>query len=275
MDEWREGFRIFTANCYLSNQCIMPDAYQPDWDIYTCHIEDKPAIIGLDLDLRRFAPLSKKPYAIFISVYLKAPRADGFPQGDEFTMLGEIEDCLVQQLETTLQAHFVGRTMSDGVRDFYFYAAGTLLHDKYIADAMIQFPDYSYDFGVKEDKTWELYFDFLFPDVQEFQRIQNRKVLRTLKQHGDIAEKARLIDHWIYFSGETEREIYGQQVQRLGFVIEARPVDEKDPQPYGLRLSRNDRTDEESIDAAVMLLWELAQEMNARYDGWETVIVAQ
>jgi uncharacterized protein (TIGR01619 family) len=275
MDEWREGFRIFTAVCYISNQCFMPDVYQPDWDIYTCHIEDKPAIIGLDLDLRRFAPLSKKPYAIYVSVYLNHPRADGFPQGDEFSVLGEIEDCLVQQLETTLQAHFVGRTISDGVRDYYFYTANTLLHDKYISDAMIQFPTYRYDYGVKEDKTWELYFDFLLPDVQEFQRIQNRKVLRTLKEHGDISGKPRQIDHWVYFSAETERELYVQQVMRLGFVIEGRPVDKKGTQPYGLQLSRNDRTDEESIDAAVMLLWELAQELNARYDGWETVIVAQ
>ncbi len=54
-------------------------------------------------------------------------------------LLGEIEDCLVQQLETTLQAHFVGRTMSNGVQRFLFLHFSTLLHDKYIADAMIQF----------------------------------------------------------------------------------------------------------------------------------------
>jgi len=275
MDEWHEGLCIFTADSYISNQCIMPDAYQPDWDIYTCHIEDKPAIIGLDLDLRRFAPLPKKPYAIFVSVYLRDPRPDGFPQRDEFTVLGEIEDWLVQELEKNLQAHFVGRTMSNGVRDFYFYCANTLLHDKFITEAMVRYPQYHYEYGVKEDKTWELYFDYLLPDVQEFQRIQNRKVLRTLKQHGDIASKARLIDHWVYFNAEAERDVFGQQVEKLGFVIEGRPVDQKGPQPYGLQLSRTDCTDEESIDAAVMLLWELAQEMNARYDGWETVIVAQ
>ncbi|MBW8686918.1 DUF695 domain-containing protein [Chitinophaga rhizophila] len=253
----------------------MPDAYQPDWDIYTCHIEDKPAIIGLDLGLRRFAPLSKKPYSLFITVYLNQPRPDGFPHGEEFSMLGEIEDWLVQELENSLKAHFVGRTMSDGIRDFYFYTSDIQDYEQCIASAMARFPNYRYECGMKEDKTWELYFDYLFPDVQEFQRIQNRKVLRTLKQHGDIAERERVVDHWIYFSAEAEREIFGQQVQRLGFAIEARPIDEKGPQPYGLKLSRTDRTDEESIDTAVMMLWELAQEMNARYDGWETVIVAQ
>ncbi len=50
----------------------MPDAYQPDWDIYTCHIEDKPAIMGLDLDLRRFAPLSKAVCHLHISVFKKS-----------------------------------------------------------------------------------------------------------------------------------------------------------------------------------------------------------
>ncbi|ACU61530.1 protein of unknown function DUF1260 [Chitinophaga pinensis DSM 2588] len=271
----RRVMYLYSRQLHFSNQCIMPDAYQPDWDIYTCHIEDKPAIIGLDLGLRRFAPLTRKPYSIFISVYLKHPRPDGFPHGDEFSKLGVIEDCLVQQLETSLNAHFVGRTISNGVRDFYFYSSNTSGYEESIAEAMAQFPDYRYECGMKEDKTWELYFDYLFPDTQELQRIHNRKVLRTLKQHGDIAERERIIDHWVYFSAEAEREIFGQQVERLGFAIEGRPVDEKGPQPYGLKLSRNDRTDEESIDSAVMMLWELAQEVNARYDGWETVIVAQ
>jgi uncharacterized protein (TIGR01619 family) len=275
MDEWRGGFRIFTADCYTSNKRFMSNAYQPDWDIYTCQIEDNPAIIGLDLDLRRFAPLAKKPHAIYISVYLNNPRADGFPQKDEFETLGEIEDCLVQQLETTLQAHFVGRTISNGVRDFYFYTANTLLYEKHISEVMVRFPNYRYDYGVKEDKTWELYFDFLFPDVQEFQRMQNRKVLRTLREHGDIAEKERHIDHWIYFSAEADRELYWQQVEQQGFAVEARPEDKNSKQPFGLQLSRNDKTDEESIDNAVMLLWELAQQLNAHYDGWETVVVAE
>ena len=171
-------FCIFTELLIRSTFFYMHRNYQPDWDIYTCAIEDSPAIIGLDLDLRRFAPLKDKPHAIFISVYLNHPRPDGFPQGDEFAVLGEIEDSLVEQLESRLSAHFVGRTISAGVRDYYFYTGNTLLYDKYISDAMVNFPHYRYDFGVREDKTWELYFDFLLPDVQEFQRIQNRKVLR-------------------------------------------------------------------------------------------------
>lgn len=261
--------------CYFPNQCFMPNDYRPDWDIYTCHIEDNPAIIGLDLDLRRFAPLNSKPFAVHVSVYLNDPRPDGFPKGTEFETLGEIEDHLVQQLELTLHAHFAGRTISAGVRDFYFYTADPSLHDKFITDAMTRFPGYKYDYGVKEDKNWELYFDFLFPDIQEFQRIQNRKVLRTLKQHGDIPEKERHIDHWIFFSTEADRDRYWKMIQSQRFIIEGWPLEKDGELPYGLQISRNDKTDEDSIDITVMYLWELAREMNARYDGWETVIVAQ
>jgi hypothetical protein len=161
------------------------------------------------------------------------------------------------------------------VRDFYFYTANPLLHEECITAAMGRFPDYKYEYGVKEDKNWELYFDFLFPDIHEFQRIQNRKVLRTLQQNGDIAEKERHIDHWIFFHTEAERDLYWKQIQPNGFAVEGWPAEPDSELPYGLQVSRNDKTDEESIDMTVMLLWELARGLNARYDGWETVIVAQ
>jgi len=250
---------------------LMPKDYKPDWDIYTCHIDDMPAIIGLDLDLRRFAPLAGKPYLLHIAVYMNSPRADGFPDGEEFRILGEIEDRLVVHL-SDLQAQFAGRIISGGVRDFYFYTA----NDKTsVNDVMIQFPDYQYEVEIKEDKTWEGYFDFLFPDTQEFQRMQNRKVLRMLKQHGDIEEKARHIDHWIFFPTEEIRDLYWQKIQPNGFIVESWLAESESELPYGLKVSRTDRTDEETIDATVMPLWELARDMNARYDGWETVIVAQ
>ncbi|HEU4554344.1 MAG TPA: DUF695 domain-containing protein [Chitinophaga sp.] len=247
--------------------------YQPDWDIYTCAIEDSPAIIGLDLDLRRFAPLKDKPHALFISVYLNHPRSDGFPQSEEFATLGEIEDSLVEHLEDKLNAFFVGRTISNGVRDFYFYTGNTLLHDKAIADVMINFPSYRYDFGVQEDRTWELYFDFLLPDVQEFQRIQNRKVLRTLQKHADNSECPRPVDHWIFFTRETERDQYWQQVKEQGFRIEKNNRSSEKDYPYALHISRMDKTTDDSIDQVVMYLWELARVLNGRYDGWETNIV--
>lgn len=247
--------------------------YRPDWDIYTCHIEDGPAVIGLDLDLRRFAPLKEKPNAVYISVYLNNPREDGFPRGDEFALMGEIEDSLVENLQSKLNAHFVGRTFSNGVRDFYFYAGNTLLHDKFIADTMINFPNYKYDYGVKEDKNWELYFDFLFPDVYEFQRIQNRKVLRTLQKHGDIKEKERPIDHWINFRNEADKSLYWERIKDIGFKIEEESKTPDPEFPVKLHISRVDKADEPNINEVVMTLWELAKELNANYDGWETCIV--
>lgn len=263
-DEWL--FCIFT---------VMLNDYQPDWDIYTCQIEEQPAIIGLDLALRHLAPFPHQPDAIYIAIYMNHPREDGFPQGDEFAVLGDIEDCLVQQLEKRLQASFVGRTISNGVRDFYFYTGNSTGYDRIISEVMSLFPTYRYDYELISDRNWERYFDFLFPDVQEFQRIQNRKVLRTLQQHGDVASRFRHIDHFIFFPGEAERDAYWQEICQEGYQLEAQLMHADEPLPFGLRISRQDKTDAESIDAAVMRLWALAQTHNASYDGWETVIVAE
>jgi uncharacterized protein (TIGR01619 family) len=247
--------------------------YRPDWDIYTCHIEESPAVIGLDLDLRRFAPLKDKPNAIYITVYLNNPREDGFPRDAEFAIMGEIEDKLVEALQSKLDAQFVGRTYSNGVRDFYFYTGDVTLHDKYISDVMITFPDYRYDYGVKEDNNWELYFDYLFPDVYEFQRIQNRKVLRMLQQHGDVPEKERPIDHWIHFKTEEDRSLYWEHIKENGFSLMKEDTTENPEFPFKLCISRKDKTSEASINNVVMGLWELAQQVNGMYDGWETSIM--
>ncbi|RFS19093.1 DUF695 domain-containing protein [Chitinophaga silvatica] len=247
--------------------------YRPDWDIYTCHIEESPAVIGLDLDLRRFAPLKEKPNAIYITVYLNNPREDGFPKDTEFAIMGEIEDKLVDVLQTKLDAQFVGRTYSNGVRDFYFYVGETILHDKYISDVMISFPDYRYDFGVKEDNNWELYFDYLFPDVYEFQRIQNRKVLRMLQQHGDVAEKLRPIEHWIHFKTIEDRTLFWEHIKENGFTLIKEDGTENPEFPFKLCISRNDKASESAVNSVVMGLWELSQQVNALYDGWETSIM--
>ena len=247
--------------------------YQPDWDIYTCAIDDNPAVIGLDLALRGFAPVKDKPHAIVISVYLNHPRPDGLPAGDEFALLGGIEDSLVAQLQENLDALFVGRTISNGVRDLYFYTGNPLPPDKAIADVMTNFPNYRYDFGIQEDRTWELYFDFLLPDVQEFQRIRNRKVLRTLQQYGDLAHAERPIYHRICFAAEADRDVYWQQVKLEGFRLEKDSPSNTQEYPYALHISRMDKADANSIDEVVMYLWELARELNARYEGWETSII--
>jgi hypothetical protein len=58
--------KVATAESLLTSAAIEiklikeENTYNPDWDIYNCTIESKPAIIGLDLKLRRFAPLQDK-----------------------------------------------------------------------------------------------------------------------------------------------------------------------------------------------------------------------
>jgi uncharacterized protein (TIGR01619 family) len=249
--------------------------YKPDWDLYSCNIDDKPAVIGLDLALRNLAPIAHQPVSIYVAVKLQNPREDGFPDQEEFAVIGQLEDALVHQMEEKLKATFAGRTVSDGVRDFYFYAADSQGYEQIVSDVMEQYPGYKYRRSVAEDKTWDRYLDFLFPVPQEFQRIQNRKVLRVLQRHGDIGEKQRQIDHWINFSSEAERAAYLQEVEARGFKLEALNIHEQSAHPYSLQVSRTDAADPDSIDNNVLWLWDLARQHGGNYDGWETFIVTE
>ena len=138
---------------------------------------------------------------------------------------------------------------------------------------MVAFPSYEYDIGISEDAQWSHYFDFQYPLPQQFQSIQNRRVLYQLEKNGDKLIKERQVDHWIYFKTPIDKDAFFKKIENDGFKIFD---DDHDPKlgitPYRLHISRIDKVDHNSIDDHTLYLWGLAQECNGEYDGWETSV---
>jgi uncharacterized protein (TIGR01619 family) len=201
------------------------------------------------------------------------PRADGLSSNEESGVLGDIEDELAEKMKAKHSATYVGRLTSDGSRDIYFYLGDTTLADKTISDVMIRYPKYSFDYGTKEDEKWGGYFEFLYPLPQQFQSIQNRRVIGNLERGGDKLTKERPVDHWIYFKTEQDKRQFWDKIKNDGFKIVADDHDKSfGDRPYRLHISRVDKVDQNSVDEYVIHLWNLAGEFNGDYDGWETSI---
>jgi len=247
--------------------------YQEEWDFYMSNVDDKLGSIYVDLGLIKIAPIADKPNVAWISIKMNNPREDGLSSQEESEMLFEIEDILVEKITSKHNSIYVGRLTSDGNRDLYFYFGDTALYDKTISDVMVRFPKYQYNFGVKEDKEWGGYSNFLYPSPQQYQSITNRRVIDLLEREGDSLTKEREVFHWIYFKTEKDREKYLDKIKNDNFSV-VQMINDKSWGEYYccLVIKRVDKVDFSSVDEYVIYLWRLANETNGNYDGWETSV---
>jgi uncharacterized protein (TIGR01619 family) len=244
-----------------------------DWDFYLTNVDNKLSSITVDLGLYNYAPIKGQKNVVWVSIKMNKPRQDGLSSNEEFELLGEIENTIVAAINSKYISAFVGRLTSNGYRNLYFYLGDTTLYDKTISEIMVSYPKYEYDFGAKEDKKWSGYFDFLYPAPEQFQRIQNRRVIDNLVKNGDKLTKAREVDHWIFFKSEQDRENFLQKINADGFVIVDKDFDKSLGElPYRLHIKRVDKIDQVSVDDYVIHLWKSALECNGDYDGWETSV---
>jgi uncharacterized protein (TIGR01619 family) len=251
----------------------LKDGHQEKWEFYFSNVNDKLGSLFVDLGLHKVAPMADKPNVVWVSIKMNNPREDGLSSQEESELLRNIEDALVDKITFKHNSIYVGRLTSAGDRDLYFYFGDTTLYDKTISEVMRTYPKYQFDFGTKEDKEWSGYFDFLYPTPQQFQSIQNRRVIEQLEKGGDKLIKAREVDHWIYFKIEKDRETFIQKISNDGFSIVDKDYHKKlDETPYSLHIKRVDKVDQNSVDEYVIYLWKLANETNGDYDGWETSI---
>ena len=247
--------------------------HEEEWDFYFSNVDDKPGSFYLDMGLSAIAPVTKMPHFFYVSVTMNDPREDGLSSDREYDTLIEIEDKLVGSLKDNHDVIYVGRLTSNGTRDFYFYTSDTTLVEKTISDSLIQFPKYSYDFEIKDNRDWSFYTDFIYPNPRQLQSILNRRVIDNLEKNGDKLIQPREVNHWIFFKTPEGREKYIDKVKEKGFKIEDIDHAESDKEfKYKLRISRVDNVGHGDVDDYVLYLWELADELDGHYDGWETSV---
>ena len=247
--------------------------HKEEWDFYFSNVDDKLASLYVDFGIRKIAPIADKPNVAWISIRMNNPREDGLSSQEESEILFQIEDILVEKIISKHNSVYVGRLTSNGDRDLCFYFDDTTFFEKTISDVMVAFPKYRYDLGIKEDKEWCDYFNFLYPSPQQFQSIQNRRVVELLEKEGDNLTKEREVFHWIYFKTEEDREKYLDKIKNDNFIVVDKGSDKSCSEYcYRLDIKRVDKVDLNSVNEYVIYLWRLANETNGDYDGWETSI---
>lgn len=247
-----------------------------DWDFYFARIDDAPAAIFLDLGIRAEVPLEKRPWLLWVYTKLQAPKPDGLATNEEAAKLNALGESLDAVISATCGAQLVARVTGSGRREFYFYATEPGELQSATASAMKAFPDYKYDLGSTYQPDWDQYL-MLFPSAANLERMQNRRMLESLAEQGDVHELPRKIEHWLYFVDEAARAACKEALVTRGFAVEDESLsdEEGDEQPVQLVVSRVDKVDSHTINGITIELARLAREHDGVYDGWDCMAVRQ
>jgi hypothetical protein len=238
------------------------------WDFYPCQVDDEPASIFLNMRYEG----GELPRAADTLYWFSMKMADGGDHGmgtaEEADVLFPIEDVVIGKA-ADLGLVYVGRLRHAGTWQIAFYGPAAQLD---ALKAIGKASGRSVEVRAKLDREWEYYREFLLPDDERRQWMQNRRLVAVLEQHGDPLDVARRVDHWVYFATAKARTAFVAKVKKQGFAVGQTSDDGKGDFPFGAQVHRDDSVELEHIHEVVMGLYELAEDSDGSYDGWETSV---
>jgi len=215
-----------------------------NWNFYMCTVDEKAASIRLNFALTEIAPV------------------------EDYTHRLNIEDEVVDRLET-LEDIFAGTVKTQGRLELYLFTKNPEKSEELCKEALAKFPDYLWKTYIDEDKEWDFYYNFLYPDVYSYQAIMNRSVIENLLKNEDKLEKEREIDHWLYFKTEENANLAIKKFEELGYeILSSKKLEDKSEHKYQVNISRMDNAIYSHVNEIVWELVEIAESLDGYYDGW-------
>lgn len=248
---------------------VVPD----EWDFYLTRIDDTAASFFLNFWYRTHAPLIGVDTLYRCDLQMLDPGPHGLGEADDATRLQEAEERIANEAAAH-GIYFAGRIRWNGTWLLRLFGPPDLTEElRAIArNALVGPPTRKFDVDSTTDPEWSHYYDFLCPDDERMQWIQDRHVVENLMEHGDSLKRPRRVDHWIYFEVAAKRDAFVREATEAGFKLDSAHEDATSDRKYCAQLHRLDAVELEEIHDVVMNLMELAEEHDGDYDGWETSV---
>jgi len=237
---------------------------EDEWDFYSCRVDDAAASIFLNLWFAKVAPVPTAETLHWVRVLMRDAGEHGMGTSAEADAMQPLEDSLEEHARRA-ELLYVGRMRNNGAWQWAFY--GPADRGDALAKHFTGLDGREIELGSKSDPGWDYYNEFLFPDPERFQWIQDRRVVDVLEEKGDALATPRRVDHWAYFHGADDRDAFVGAASREGFAAE--PTHDEQGQ-FGAQVHRVDPVELDHIHGVVMQLVALAEVHGGDYDGWET-----
>ena len=215
------------------------------WDHYECLSDGQPARVRVDLDAETAAPTSGLGRLVCVRVGAEDPSAD-------------FERELVERLA---RGRYVARVQTAGRSEHHFY----LPDDQGVraaVEAALRNHALEGEVSATDDADWEWFLRTLLPSALERQKMRNRRQLKDLAPVGAV-----LVKHSLLFPTAIARDAALAALLRRGFTMQG-PYDADGVLRFGLILAQTTELNAESLDRAVEVLHEVAEEQGGAYLEW-------
>ncbi len=245
----------------------MADTSDESWEFYFCQINQAPASVFVNL---AWADRScdDKTHLVMARIPLRAPREDGFPERAEGELLAVLEDQVNEALEPR-NILCVGRITTAGFRDFFFYGPPLAGLEAQVRAAFTAAGWAPRAVVMTFEPNWQTYRELLYPDSDELEWIQDRRVVDALRDAGDDLSVPRPVSHWLFFTDENSRTAVTDSLVAQGFEVAL----DKSDHAWIARAARTDSVELSHIHQVTRLLRREAEAVGGTYDGWETGVV--
>lgn len=248
---------------------------QENWDAYMMEYEKGPGSVLINMAAKESAPVKTLPFLITTGITFSNCTTEGLPAATEFSRLNIVSDSAKSVIEKNINSYLLAGTFTyQCQRVDYYYTRDTGNIRRELALMYInRFPGYTPVITIRPDSSWLTYLDFLYPKEEVIEFMHDQKAVMRLKDAGDNPSKERQIDHWLYFSTESDRRCIFNYLADNKFIIEGMDKTDKTGYPFSLHISRNDKTDINIISKITKALGIQARLCKGVYEGWESPVV--
>lgn len=134
---------------------------QDDWAVGTGDYEGQPIVVRLNNAARKMIGNPEYPDQVGVAIPANAPGEDGMPVEPETSVLGDIEDKLVQRLGVGGQALLTAVISGRGMREFVFYSSDAAATRKKVMQVNTMTDSHELQVNVEHDPKWRIYKSFM------------------------------------------------------------------------------------------------------------------
>lgn len=244
------------------------------WNTYQAKQEKGVSSTNLRMDLIDKAPINGYDFLFYVKIKYRVTQESDFPIGNKLKKLYRIKDAIYDKMQSVSDSKYVGSFMYDGSRFEYYYVKDASDIERHI-DKLFreQFRGEKYEVFVKDDSSWDLYRNFLYPNDEIKNFMSNRDTVIQLKNAGDDVTTPRKIEHYATFTSQNDMNLFAREIEKLLFTIEHQKNVNSTSFPYEIKFSRNNSTTLENVMKFTTEIIKLTKQFNGKYDGWETYVV--
>ncbi len=243
-----------------------------EWETYLAQYEGSAGSTIVNMSLKAKAPVSGYAYLLITGVKFTKCK-DGLPTQDAFAGLYEVADSVEAVVSAEGKAIHAGTFTHECKRLDYYYVTDTIGLRAVLTHLYVQvFPGYEASIHIAEDKPWDGYLKFLYPNEATQHYIADERVIDNLIKNGDSLAVPRPIDYGIYFKTVEDREHFIAYALHEHFNVESKG-NAAGAYPFELTISKVSPVDIAIINPTGEELRKQAVKYNGEYDGWGCGVV--